>query len=372
MEHEIMYKNWCTVNLDNLVHNYLYTKKQFDNKVICVIKADAYGHGAVEVATALKEAGCDYFAVSSFEEAKQLRDANINQNILVLGRVMPNEIKEAASLDISLAASSVGFIQDILNADIKHDKVKIHIKLNTGMNRTGFNALSSGYDELTQALKLIGDNKSLIEVEGIFSHFASAEDDESFTRLQYDRFTDAVNYINSFGISASICHICNSAGALNYKDFSLDAVRLGIYLYGYETDDPNYLPVMSFHSRILEINELKTGDGVSYGLDFVADREMKIAVVGVGYADGVPRSLSNSKGYVMCNGVKCPIIGRVCMDMMMIDITGVENAKVFDTVTLFGNGSGGYISCTEQAANAGTIAYELLCSVSKRVPRIYI
>ena len=371
MQQEIMYKNWCSVNLDNLVHNYQYTKNKVNKTVICVIKADAYGHGAVTTAKALEEAGCRHFAVSSFAEAKELRDGGIDKNILILGVIMPHEIQKAIELDISFAVGSLDFLESVIFCQTASTKkAKIHIKLNTGMNRLGFDVVHS-YDELEKALALIKENLQNIEVEGIFSHFASAEDDNDLTRIQFERYNAALKCVENAGISPKLRHISNSAASLNYDEFYLDATRLGIYLYGCETNDKNYLPVMGFHSRILEIQEIQAGDGVSYGLDFIADKKMKIAIVGAGYADGVHRSLSNGKGYVICGGKECPIVGRICMDMFMIDVTELENVSILDTVTIFGEGSGGYLPCSVQAQNAGTISYELLCSVSERVPRIY-
>lgn len=374
MIQENMLKNWCTVSLDNIISNYKLTAKNTSKRVICVIKSDAYGHGAKEVGKALTEAGCDMFAVSSFNEAKELRDCGITCSILILGRVMPHEIPLACKLDIALAAGSLDFIKEAADA-VKscQNKLKIHIKLNTGMNRTGFNTTSEqGLEELRKASRLICENASYIETEGVFSHFAKAEDDRQFSCQQYERFKKGTQLIEESGLSPKLLHICNSAGILNNSDMYLDAVRLGIALYGCEAEKSGYLPVMSLYARILEIHKLSTGDGVSYGLDFKAEKPTTVAVIGIGYGDGLLRSLSNGKGYVLYKGVKCPIVGRVCMDMTMIDISGVHDAKVYDPVTVFGKSKEGFISCSEQAENAGTISYELLCSVSKRVPRIYI
>lgn len=374
MKQEIMYKNWCTIDLNNLVHNYNYTKSKIKKDVICVLKADAYGHGAVKVAKALVEAGCKKFAVSSFGEALQLRESGILQDIIILGRIMPSEIAEAIKQDISFAAGTKGFVQEVIEMRPHGKKAKIHIKLNTGMNRTGFDSIHTPkFAELKEALELICENRDFFDVEGVFSHFAKAEDDAEFSRVQYARFSEGVSVIESYGFKPKIKHICNSAGAINYGALSSDAVRLGIYLYGCESSDPNYRPVMSFHSRILEIKELFPGDGVSYGLDFTAKEKMKIAIIGAGYADGVHRSLSGGKGFALCRGVLCPVVGRICMDMLMLDISGVTDAAVFDTVTFFGKDENGTsLSCEALAEKAGTVSYELLCSVSKRVPRIYI
>lgn len=374
MKQEIIYKNWCSIDLNNLVHNYKYTKEKLNKDVICVLKADAYGHGAVTAAKALVGAGCNSFAVSSFGEAIQLREGGISQNIIVLGRIMPSEITEAINQGLSFAAGTIGFVQEVTEMCPAGKKAKIHIKLNTGMNRTGFDSIHTPkFSELKEALSLICDNRDIFEIEGVFSHFAKAEDDKDFSHLQYERFSEGVSVIESYGFKPEIKHICNSAGAINYRDLSLDAVRLGIYLYGCESNDPNYRPVMSFHSRILEIKELFPGDGVSYGLDFTATEKMKIAIIGAGYADGVHRSLSSGRGFALCHGVLCPIVGRICMDMLMLDVSKVADAEIFDTVTFFGkHENGSVLPCELLAEKAGTISYELLCSVSKRVPRIYI
>ena len=369
---EKTYKNLCTVNLDNLVHNYRHTVEISGKKVICVIKADAYGHGAVRCAKELEKAGCDMFAVSSCDEALQLKEGGIvTSDILILGRILPFELESAIEHGFILAAGSEGFIQSIIELKCKA-KARLHIKLNTGMNRTGFDTIHGGeYPELTRVLTLIKANKELIDVEGVFSHFARAEDSADFTNIQFDNFNRAVAFMEKNGITPKIKHICNSAGTVGYRNMNLDAVRLGIYLYGCESSDSSYLPVMSLQSTVLEIHRLHKGDGVSYGLDFVCDKDMTIAVIGIGYADGLHRCLSNGKGYFLYKSVKCPIVGRICMDMTMIDISAVENPSVFDRVTVFGDGESGFISCQEQAENAGTISYELLCSVSKRVSRVY-
>ena len=363
--HEKM-KTWCSINLDAIAHNYNYTKSRTDANVICVIKANAYGHGAVPVAQRLESEGCDFFAVSSIEEALQLREGGIKSEILILGYVLPCRIKEAVENDISFALASLEFTKELCKATFD-GKAKIHIKLNTGMNRTGFTVChSSGYSDLEQALELLKESEN-VKIEGVFSHFAKAESDKAFTEKQYVYFKNAVDFIKSKDITPEILHICNSAGTYNYPSMHFDAVRLGINLYGCDSDDENFEPAMEFCTRIVDIHSLKEGDGVSYGLDFIADREMKIAVIGAGYADGLFRCLSHGKGYVLVDGVKCPIIGRICMDMTMIDISGIDEAKVGNKVIIWGEG----LSCNEQAKNAETISYELLCSVAPRVTRIY-
>jgi alanine racemase len=209
------------------------------------------------------------------------------------------------------------------------------------------------------------------QVIALFSHFAKAEDDADFTKKQFDNYLKGKEYFASCKITPEICHICNSAGTYSYPQMHLDAVRVGIFLYGAGTTDKNYIPAMSFNTSIVDIHEIEAGDGVSYGLDFVAEKPMRIAVIGAGYADGVRRSLSGKDTYFLCNGKRVKLIGRICMDMAMIDISDVTDAKVGDAVTVWGKNKNGFISCDEQAEKAGTICYELFCGVSERVPRIY-
>ncbi len=359
-------KTWCSVDLDAIAHNYNYTKSRTSANIICVVKAGAYGHGAIPVAKRLASEGCGYFAVSSIEEALELRHGGIDCNILILGYVLPSRIADAADNDIAFACASYDFAKILCETPLSK-KVRVHIKLNTGMNRTGFNVChSSGYEELQKALELLNGNAN-IEIEGVFSHFAKAEDDEAFSKKQWGYFENAVDFIKKNGIQPRMLHICNSAGTYNFPSMHLDAVRLGIHLYGCESDDENYIQSMDFCTRIVDIHALKEGDGVGYGLHYIADKKTTIAVIGAGYADGIFRCLSDGKGYVSVNGKKCPIIGRVCMDMTMIDISSVPEAKVGDVVTIWGKD----LPTEEQAKNAGTISYELMCSVTPRVPRIY-
>lgn len=359
-------KTWCNIDLDAIAHNYKITGEKTNSEIICVVKANAYGHGAVPVAKRLVEEGCKYFAVSSLEEALELKCGGIDCDILVFGYILPCRIREAVENGISFACASYDFAK-VLCSSSYAKKAKIHIKLNTGMNRTGFCIChSSGYEDLAKALELIKANDSIL-VNGVFSHFAKAEDDKAFSEKQWGYFENAVDFIKKQGIAPGMLHICNSAGTANFPEKHLDAIRLGINLYGCEATDGNYIQAMDFCTRIVDIHTLKEGDGVSYGLDFIADRKMTIAVIGAGYADGLFRCLSDGKGYVLIHGKKCPVIGRVCMDMTMVDITDVPDAAVEDIVTIWGK----ELPAEIQAKNAGTISYELMCSVAPRVTRIY-
>lgn len=360
-------KTWCSVDLDAIAHNYNYTKQKTSSKIICVVKAGAYGHGATRVARRLADEGCDFFAVSSIEEALELREGGIDKSILILGYVLPSRLDEAIENDISFACASYDFAKVLCEKKGKN-RAKIHIKLNTGMNRTGFCVChDDGKEQLKKALSLIKKSDN-IAVEGVFSHFAKAEDDREFSEKQCLVFEEALSIIKKCEISPRIVHICNSAGTLNFPNMHCDAVRVGIHLYGCETHDENYIQAMDFCTRVVDVHTLEKGDGVSYGLDFVADKKMKIAVIGVGYADGFFRALSDGKGKVRLNGKLCPTVGRVCMDMAMIDVSDVPNVAVGDVVTVWGKS----LPTEEQAKNASTISYELMCSVSPRVTRIYM
>ena len=360
-------KTFCSIDLDAIAHNYNYTKSRTGARIISVVKAGAYGHGAVPVAKRLMNEGCDFFAVSSIEEALELRCGGIDCDILILGYILPERISKAVENGISFACASYEFAK-VLCAACFNGVARVHLKLDTGMNRTGFGVChNSGYENLEKALDLLSKNEN-IKIEGVFSHFAKADGDTSFTEKQYGYFRNAVDFIKQKGASPEILHICNSAGTYSFPSMHLDAVRVGVHLYGCESGgDENYIQSMDFCTRIVDIHNLYEGDGVSYGQSFIADRNMTIAVIGAGYADGVFRCLSGGKGYVLIGGKKCPIIGRICMDMTMVDISGVPGAKVGDLVTIWGKG----LPTEEQAKNAGTISYELMCSVSPRVPRVY-
>lgn len=357
------------INLDNIAHNYLYACKNTGAKVICIVKSDAYGHGAVEVAKRLQKEGADFFAVSDFEEALELRQNGISGKILILGYVPEEQIENAIGHQFSMAVFSLDFAKQL----VKHSngkKIGVHIKLNTGMNRIGFNVSHLDFCELSECIDILKSDEN-IYVEGLFSHFASSDESEKFTRKQYNVFLKARDYIISKGVTPKICHICNSDAASLYKDMALDAVRLGISLYGCSANDVNYLPCMEFKTKIVATQTLKKGDYASYGLKFKAKKPTKIAIIPIGYADGLKRCLSCSKGYVLCRGKKAKILGRICMNMTIIDISQIPDACLEDDVTVWGKDNGSVILCSDVAKSAGTISYELLVSVAKRVPRIY-
>ncbi len=358
-------KTWCSVDLDAVAENFKYAQSKTNSTVICVVKASAYGHGAVPVSLRLEKEGCKYFAVSSIEEALELRHGGIKNDILVLGYILPMHIQEAVENDITFACASLDFAKILCGMEL-NKRARVHIKINTGMNRTGFSVCHDrGADDLKTAAKMLEACPN-VDVEGVFSHFAKAEDDNEFSNTQYDNFKMACMMLKDCQIEPKMVHICNSAGAENYPQMHLDAVRIGIHLYGCEAKDKGFVPTIDFCTRIVDVHYITEGEGVSYGLDFVAKEQRKIAVIGAGYADGVFRCLSDGKGDVLVNGHICKIIGRVCMDMTMIDVTGVD-VSVGDKVVIWGKEH----SIERQAQNASTISYELMCALSPRVTRVY-
>ncbi len=354
------------ISISNIKHNYNLAKKVANGKsVIAVVKANAYGHGAIEVARALYEdCGCRWFAVANLDEAVSLRKSGIGGMILVLAYTNPQSFDYLLEYDISQAISSIEYLKEICSFADNKKEIKLHIKIETGMNRTGFcfeNALL-----LKEAADILKNNKNLV-CEGIFTHFAESEiEDTSFTKLQYQRFCSAKNVFTQNGLSFEHTHTCNTAGIFNHSYAHFDTVRFGIGLYGFGVGN-GLLPAMEFSASITALHKVKEGDSISYNRTFFAKNDMLIATICAGYADGLRRALSG-KANVLINGKLCPIVGRVCMDMTMVDVSSLEgNVKIGDRAEIFGNN----ISCEDVARICDTISYELLCSVSPRVPRIY-
>ena len=337
--------------------------------VMAVVKADAYGHGSVTVSKHLKNM-VDWYGVSNVYEAIELRNEGINKPILILGATMPDEMENIVKYTLTPAIfdyERAKILSDIALSN--NTDVHIHIKIDTGMSRIGFQCDEDSINEIIKISQLEG-----IKIEGIFTHFAKADEtDKSSALEQMSKFNEFINILSDNGIDPPIKHISNSAGIMEL-DAKYNMVRMGIMLYGlYPSDemDKNYklYPAMELISHITHIKELEEGRGVSYGHTYITNKRTKIATIPVGYADGYPRCLSN-KGYVLINGKKCPIIGRICMDQMMIDITGLD-VSVGDDVILFGSDGVNTISVEEVANNAYSFNYELICGISRRVPRAY-
>lgn len=366
---------YAEIDLDNFRHNFREVKRLAQGKkVFGVIKADGYGHGAVELARVLEEEGADYFAVAVITEALELRKFGYKKPILILGFTPPNFAKEIVENDITQTVFSYELAQAISKEAVKQNKTaKIHIKLDTGMGRIGFIANDNAVEEIVKISKL--DN---IHMEGIFTHFASADEtDKEFTLKQIEKYLYVVNKLKEKGIEFELKHVANSAAIIDIPSAYYDAVRPGIMLYGYYPSDEvdkkrlTLKPVMTIKSNIVNIKEVPENTPISYGRKFYTRRLSKIATIPFGYADGFTRLLFG-KAFVIVNGKKAPIVGRICMDQCMIDITDCGDVKIGDEVIVMGEKDGIRNNADDVANMLGTISYEVLCMVSKRVPRVYI
>ena len=356
---------WVEVNLEHLAQNVKTLKSlvSMDTKLLAVVKADAYGHGAVMVAPTMLASGVDMLGVASIDEGLNLRDANINCDILVLGAVPVWAFESAGGNDIAVSIFSDEHILACKQAyERTGKKIKAHIKVDTGMNRIG---VATG-DAVSFVKKIQGCH--FIDLKGIFSHLACAEDEKE-TKKQFEKWNKIISQVKTDGL---ILHILNTSGIISY-DFPSDLVRAGIGLYGLMPElplsaakkHPTLKQILSLKGRITRIHEMPKGDGISYGYTFVADKDIKVATVPIGYADGVPRALSN-KIFATINGKKVRQIGNITMDQMMFDITDVEAQEGYVITLLDEN-----LSIDTWAKIVGTINYELTCRLKVRLPRVY-
>ena len=377
------HKTWTEIDLEALRHNYRLIRGIVDgSRIICVLKADAYGHGADSCARALLDEGCDFFAVSCIEEAVALRqvctEMGRRADILLLGYTLPYSAGVLAANNIIQTVFSPEYAL-ALNAEACRQGcfVRAHIKLDTGMNRLGF--VAQGEKTIKQAAEDIADVCALknLSIEGMFTHFAKADEasekDGDMTLRQYDRFEGVNRLLLENGIKIPFLHVANSAASVRYPKLKLDGVREGILLYGARpsavADIEGLRPVMSLKTVISHIHTLQSGESVSYGGDFSAEDERLLATIPIGYADGFVRAFSGAKVSIATRKGReeARIVGRICMDQCMIDITGTT-AGVGDVVTLFGEEPDQLYDLAERA---GTIDYECLCLISGRVPRVY-
>ncbi|MCL2321429.1 MAG: alanine racemase [Oscillospiraceae bacterium] len=373
-----MYNNtrpvWVEVNLDNIEYNLRNIQRIVKNKeIIAVVKADAYGHGAVDVAHVLSLNGITRFAVAVVTEAVELRRSGIKSSILVLGYTPPSLYHMLLKYDIEQTVfdyDTAFRISDLAKRWFKN--VKIHIKVDTGMGRLGFLYCEESFNAIYNISKL-----PCLQIEGIYSHFSSAdESDNSYTLMQLERFNDFCLKINSMGIEYKIRHISNSAGILNIPESIYDAVRPGLSLYGYypslETKRTIELrPALCFKSTIIYLKDLPKGEYISYGRLYRTKTLEKIATLPFGYADGFSRLLNN-KASVIIKNKKVPIVGSICMDQCMANVDDVPDAKVGDEVIIIGESESEKITIEDLAKSLSTINYEVLCMITKRVPRIYL
>lgn len=338
-------------------------------KIIAVVKADAYGHGVLPVCKAAYEAGIDFFAISRVKEGIELTKAGFKNKIIVLGGTLASEMPAIVEHGLIPTIYSIDQLKMLDKANAHNEtKAGFHLKIDTGMNRLGVKGDKS-LDEFLDVLDTL-DNVSL---EGVYSHFAVSDSDKEFTKKQLEAFIIVVEQINKRGYNPKT-HISNSAATQAYDYCKLDYVRLGIGMYGLNPQDKskiNLKPVMSLCANIIHINNIEAGETVSYGRTYVATKKTKIAVLPIGYADGYPRNLSN-KAQVLVAGKRCNIVGTVCMDHMMIDVTEIQNVATGDEVILIGKLNDEEITAKELADLAGTIHYEIVTGIQKRVGRVYI
>lgn len=368
-------RTWAQVSVSAIQYNYgkMRAKLPEGCKFMGVVKANAYGHGGVQVAKMLQRYGCDYFAVACLDEAEELRKNGITLPILILGGTVPEFAERIVDCGATQTISNLESAKEFSRVLEKTGKtMKIHIKLETGMGRTGFNVKNGDIADAVRAVKLPN-----FDVEGIFTHFAVSDepDGEEYTRAQFKCFTEAAEKIEKeSGVKFAIKHCANSGVMVNYPEMYLDMVRPGIALYGIypgaHEKGLELTPVMELKSRIIDVHEIEAGETVSYGCTFKADKKMRVAVLPIGYADGLHRVLSG-KMEVIVGDKRCKQIGRICMDMCMVDVTEVPDVKIGDIATIFGHEREEILRVTEVAEKAGTISYEILSNVAPRVPRFY-
>lgn len=366
---------WIEINLSNLENNINEIKKIISSKtkIMAVVKANAYGHGSIIVTKKLSEIGITDFAVATLEEGIELRENNIKGNILILGFTNFSDLKYVIEYDLTQTIVDYDYSEEIKKLALK-DKLKCHIKINTGMNRIG-----EKYDNIDRISKIY-ENKKL-NILGTYSHLCVADSsklkDIDFTKIQIRRFDDCIQTIKNRGYDTGSIHLQSSYGVINNTELNYDYVRIGILMYGvnsskdsYQRNNLNLKPVLSVKARITSIRKLEKGDSVSYGRTYVADRERKIAAISIGYADGIPRDLSNKNMLVKIHDTYARLIGKICMDQMIIDITNLDKVEVGDVVTIIGQEK--EISAEEVAMKASSITNELLCRLGNRLKRMIV
>lgn len=366
---------YAEISLEAIGHNIREVKKRLPEgvKLLGVVKANAYGHGAVPVASYL-ENQVDYFATATIEEAVELRENGISAPILILGYVSPSQYGDLVEYDITQTIDS--YAQALAlekEAARQNRKAKAHLAVDTGMTRIGFQVTEHDADEAAKIADL-----PHIELEGMFTHFSCADqEDKTYCSMQMEKYDKMTALLAERGVTIPLRHICNSAGTMEFDDHRFEMVRSGIITYGIYPSEKvkkerlDLIPALSWKSHVIHVKEVGPGIGVSYGATYVTEKPMtRIATVSAGYADGYPRALSN-QGCVLIHGKKAPIIGRICMDQMMVDVTDIPDVQVEDVVTLVGTDGDETITIEEIANPAARFDYEMLCDISSRVTRVY-
>lgn len=368
---------YARIDLDAIAYNMEQMKRNLDSKtkIMAVIKADGYGHGALQIAQMLHDV--DYiwgFAVATLDEAVVLRTEGIRKPILVLGCVFPDQYMEMLKNDIRMSVYTVEMAEEISQMAAREGMTAyMHIKLDTGMARLGFDISETSVASIAR----ISQMKNVC-MEGIFTHFAKADEtDKAFTKKQIKDFGWLVEQLKEKKVLFQYEHCANSAAIIDVKEANFDLVRAGISTYGlYPSEEVmkenvKLKPALVLKSHVAFVKEIEAGTSISYGGTFIAKEKMKIATIPVGYADGYPRNLSNI-GYVLIRGKKAPIVGRVCMDQFMVDVTHIEGVSFGDVVTLIGADGNETITVEDLSALSGRFNYEFICDLGKRIPRVYV
>lgn len=372
---KIMRPVWAEIDLDILADNMKNIKKLAGNKeVMAVVKADAYGHGALDVAPCFLENGASKLAVAMLTEAIELRNNNITAPIMILGYTPLYLGEDLINYDIEQTIYDLDYAKELSSLAISlNKKAKVHIALDTGMGRIGFLPNDESFNAICEICTLDG-----LDVVGIFTHFSSSDEkDKEYTQYQFNQIYDFINKLEKKGINIPVKHASNSAAIIDLPNTYLDAVRAGIILYGYypsnevKKENLSIKPALTLKAKIAHVKELESGMYISYNRTFKTSRKSKIATIPIGYADGYIRTLKhNSK--VIVNGQLSPIVGNICMDQFMIDVTDIDDVKSGDEVILLGESNGIRFNADDLAKCMDSINYEVLCLLKKRVPRAYI
>lgn len=372
---------YAEINLDALNHNMdsILSKVNDNARVIAVLKTDAYGHGAIPIARELENRSKVYgYALATAEEALILRNSGIRKPLIILGYTFPNKYEELIQKNITMTAFREDMLEDIAKAcrHISTTEYKyvahIHVKVDTGMGRIGITPDEAGINFVKKALSY-----EEIKIDGIFTHLAKADEDKDFTIKQLEKFKGFVDKVEKESeYKIPLKHALNSAGLVEYSEYNMDLVRAGIILYGLWPDSKpmqeiDLKPVLSLHSQIVYVKDVPPGTSISYGGTYICENAMKVATVPVGYGEGYPRLLSN-KASVLVRGQRCKILGRICMDQFMIDVTDVADVKEGDLVTLIGTDGDDIITMEELGNLSGRFNYEMACDLGKRIPRVFI
>lgn len=368
---------WAEINLANIVHNFREVRGLVGDKtkIMSVVKANAYGHGAIPVSRALDAAGSNYFGVAIMNEAVELRQAGLKKPLLILGWTPPEDYQRALAEDITLTIYSLEEARELSRISFSRgNRVKVHLKIDTGMGRIGFQDNGQAMEEIKEILPLPG-----LDVEGIFTHLARADEkDKEYTLHQLERFKGFVSRLESSAdYKFRIKHAANSAAVIDHPEVYFDMVRPGIMLYGLEPSTEVNLgrvslrQAFSLRAKVSHVKDVPAGFPVSYGGIYVTSGKTRIATIPLGYADGYTRLLTG-KGQILFRGQRAPIVGRICMDQLMFDVTElIPEVSKGDMVTLIGKDGNNFISVDEIAGLLGTINYEVTCMISQRVPRVY-